>query len=44
MAMIRNMEIKMAVATKPNEIAFIDVPRFFHVPPDWDDGLGCEPV
>ena len=28
--MIRNIEIKMAVATKPKEIALIDVPKLFH--------------
>ncbi|BAT86725.1 hypothetical protein VIGAN_05002800 [Vigna angularis var. angularis] len=30
MAIIRNIEIKMAVATKPKEIALIDVPKLFH--------------
>lgn len=29
-AIIRNIEIKMAVATKPKEIALIDVPKLFH--------------
>jgi hypothetical protein len=32
MAIIRNIEIKMAVATKPKEIALIDVPKLFHGP------------
>lgn len=30
MAMIRNIDIKMAVATKPKETAFMDVPKLFH--------------
>ena len=30
MAMIRNIDIKMAVATKPKEMAFMDVPKLFH--------------
>ena len=30
MAMMRNIDIKIAVATKPKEIAFMDVPKFFH--------------
>lgn len=30
MAMIRNIDIKIAVATKPNEIAFMDDPMFFN--------------
>lgn len=31
MAMIRNMDIKIAVATKPKEMAFMDVPKSFRV-------------
>ena len=33
MAIIRNIEIKMVVATKPKEIAHIDVPKPFHRAP-----------
>lgn len=47
MAMIRNIEIKIAVATNPKEMAFMDVPKFFHGAslsiPGWD-GLGFELV
>jgi len=46
MAIIRNIEIKMAVATNPKEIALIDVPKLFHGPssstPLCDDGPGFE--
>ena len=41
------MEIKMAVATKPKEMAFMDVPKFFHGPSlstPACDGLGSEAV
>lgn len=30
--MMRNIEIKMAVATNPKEMAFMDEPRLFHGP------------
>ena len=30
MAMMRNIDIKIAVATNPKEMAFMDVPKFFH--------------
>lgn len=46
-AMIRNIDIKIAVATKPKEIAFMDVPKFFHgasrSTTGWE-GLGSELV
>lgn len=29
MAMMRNIDIKIAVATKPKEMAFMDVPKSF---------------
>lgn len=31
MAMMRNIDIRIAVATKPNEMAFMDVPKSFRV-------------
>lgn len=48
MAIIRNIDINMAVATKPKEIAFMDVPKLFHgasrsTTPVWD-GVGSELV
>lgn len=46
-AMIRNIDIKIAVATNPKEIAFMEVPKFFHGA-SWSttawDGLGSELV
>ena len=41
MAIIRNIDTKIAVATKPKEIAFMDVPKLFHgaslsIAPVWD--------
>lgn len=44
---MRNIDINIAVATNPKEIAFMEVPKFFHGA--WRstpacDGLGCEPV
>lgn len=47
MAIIRNIDIKIAVATKPKEMAFIDVPKLFHGPSSltcvWEE-LGSELV
>jgi len=48
MAIIRNIDTKIAVATKPKEIAFMDVPKLFHgaslsITPVWD-GAGSELV
>lgn len=43
MAMIRNIDTKMAVATKPKEMALMDVPKFFCEPSlltSVCDGLG----
>lgn len=46
-AIIRNIDIKIAVATNPKEIAFIDVPKLFHGA-SWStaawDGLGSDVV
>lgn len=44
-AIIRNIDINIAVATKPKEIAFMDVPKLFHgpsLPTSVWDGLGYE--
>lgn len=46
MAMIRNMDISIAVATKPKEMALMDVPKLFHGASRSNpvcDGLGSEP-
>ena len=42
MAIIRNIEIKMAVATKPNDIALIEVPKLFHGPSSSTPPPVCE--
>lgn len=45
MAMIRNIDTKMAVATKPKEMALMDVPKFFCEPSllsSLCDGLGLD--